>query len=281
MLFALDKWSESLLKTQHAIGKQEFFANLAMLLSHICRFDEILIVEFTNQGITKKLFQKTSNSDSNLTLYLTKMFVLDPFYVSGKKGIEGLLMLDKLTEGLNEAYDDYRLQYFKHLNFGEEIGYLIQLPNATGCIHIELAQLSHSSGFKEKEIHQLESVFKTVKTLVLKHIEKITPRGFEMETSYVEDFHQLFGSAVLTPREYDVSLLMLQGYSVKSIASHLSLGDETVKMHRKNIYGKLSVNSQPELMALFIDLLVMAEPPVKVDPLVAYLDKKSQCLAFK
>ena len=274
MTMSLSGWSEQLLNTQAAAGSDSFFPTLNNLIAQVCQFDEILVVHFSSQTTTKMLFQMPVNHDDHLDLYLSKLFVLDPFYVSSKKGNEGLFLLEQLHQGFGEDFDDYYRQYFRHLNFADELGYLIQLPDNNSCIHIELAKFNDSSKFKDVEIDALKDVFDIIKMLVINHQQKLAPAAFEFETSYVEDFHQLFGTEILTPREHDVSLLMMQGYSVKSIAGHLSVGDETVKMHRKNIYAKLEVSSQPELMALFIDLLVLAEPPVVVDPLVAYLKRK-------
>lgn len=42
---------------------------------------------------------------------------------------------------------------------------------------------------------------------------------------------------------------------MKSTALALGISPETVRMHRKNLYLKLEINSQSELFARFIDWL--------------------------
>jgi DNA-binding NarL/FixJ family response regulator len=47
----------------------------------------------------------------------------------------------------------------------------------------------------------------------------------------------------LTARELDVVRLLLSGRSNKEVAGKLAISAETVKVHRRNIYGKLNINS--------------------------------------
>ena len=56
----------------------------------------------------------------------------------------------------------------------------------------------------------------------------------------------------LTPRERDVLALVAQGQSNGEIALHLSIGIKTVETHRANLYRKLDVHKEGELiMAAF------------------------------
>ncbi|WP_205192310.1 response regulator transcription factor, partial [Burkholderia sp. LMG 13014] len=51
----------------------------------------------------------------------------------------------------------------------------------------------------------------------------------------------------------DVIRLILSGRSNKEVANKLAISAETVKVHRRNIYGKLAINSQSELFSLFLN----------------------------
>ncbi len=53
----------------------------------------------------------------------------------------------------------------------------------------------------------------------------------------------------LTPRETEVLHVLCLGYSYKMIADELSISDETVRQHLKNIYRKLEVHSKSEAVA--------------------------------
>jgi DNA-binding CsgD family transcriptional regulator len=61
-----------------------------------------------------------------------------------------------------------------------------------------------------------------------------------------------FGDHILTGREQEIVRLLLRGHSSASVAEQLSISPGTVKIHRKNIYAKLGICSQAELLGLFI-----------------------------
>jgi DNA-binding NarL/FixJ family response regulator len=54
----------------------------------------------------------------------------------------------------------------------------------------------------------------------------------------------------LTPREADVLRLVAQGNANKAIAAQLSLTEETVKSHIRNILGKLGANDRTHAVAI-------------------------------
>lgn len=54
--------------------------------------------------------------------------------------------------------------------------------------------------------------------------------------------------ALLTPREHDVFLLLLEGFTLKESAKQLSIKYSTANTHMSSIYKKLGVNSRAELI---------------------------------
>lgn len=54
--------------------------------------------------------------------------------------------------------------------------------------------------------------------------------------------------ALLMPREYDLFLLLLDGYTLKESAKQLSVKYSTANTHMTGIYKKLNVNSRAELI---------------------------------
>ncbi|MNG32074.1 Transcriptional regulatory protein UhpA [compost metagenome] len=61
-----------------------------------------------------------------------------------------------------------------------------------------------------------------------------------------------FGRGVLTRREGEVVRLLLEGHSNISVSQRLGISPGTVRVHRQNLYEKLGIGSQSELLALFI-----------------------------
>ena len=60
----------------------------------------------------------------------------------------------------------------------------------------------------------------------------------------------------LTTREAHIVDLVLQGHSSESIAWRLGIAAGTVKVHRRNVYRKLNISSQTELLSIYVDRIV-------------------------
>lgn len=54
--------------------------------------------------------------------------------------------------------------------------------------------------------------------------------------------------ALLTPREHELYLLLLNGFTLKESARELSIKYSTANTHMTNIYKKLDVKSRAELI---------------------------------
>lgn len=59
--------------------------------------------------------------------------------------------------------------------------------------------------------------------------------------------------ALLTPRERDLFLLLLEGYTLKESANRLSVKYSTANTHMTGIYKKLNVGSRAELIIRYRD----------------------------
>ncbi|KAA0680779.1 response regulator transcription factor [Roseomonas genomospecies 6] len=58
--------------------------------------------------------------------------------------------------------------------------------------------------------------------------------------------------SLLSPREWEVAELMIEGCANKTIANRLGIGVRTVETHRANILSKLDIRTVPELMRLWM-----------------------------
>lgn len=59
--------------------------------------------------------------------------------------------------------------------------------------------------------------------------------------------------SLLTPREHELFLLLLEGYTLKESAKQLSVKYSTANTHMTGIYKKLEVNSRAELIIRYRD----------------------------
>ncbi|WP_337262123.1 MULTISPECIES: response regulator transcription factor [unclassified Serratia (in: enterobacteria)] len=61
--------------------------------------------------------------------------------------------------------------------------------------------------------------------------------------------------STLSAREYEITLLIMEGKSSKEIAHDLTLSPRTVEAHRANLFAKLDVNSLVKLITIYGGLL--------------------------
>ncbi|MDP4536657.1 helix-turn-helix transcriptional regulator [Alkalimonas collagenimarina] len=264
-------WSQALLSCQQACGKTRFYTELGQLLQQLLPADEYLVLMFDPKRPPELLHQRHPLQSDDFDRYLKSAYVLDPFYRKGlQQGQQGVFRLRDIVPADFHDYDQYYNSYFRHLKIADEVGYLIPLPAERRFVHIELARFAGRELFPTAELQQASQLFDVIASLVIQHQQQLPLHEGSgcIEHDYIEAFYRRFGSEVCTPREHEVLCYMLQGYCVKTIAHQMQLGLETIKMHRKNLYAKLNIGSHPELLALFIDLLTVTEPPVRSDPLL-------------
>jgi len=113
------------------------------------------------------------------------------------------------------------------------------------------AILAGASGYLLKNAEP-ETLLHTIQQVVAGQsvlAPEITKQVFEMLRS-----GQLGVAKVLTERESQVLRLLSQGLSTSQIAERMSISENTVKTHVRNILGKLEVGSRAEAVAKAVQL---------------------------
>ena len=62
----------------------------------------------------------------------------------------------------------------------------------------------------------------------------------------------VWGQLDLTAREAAIVELVLQGHSSEAVGRRLGIATGTVKVHRRNVYRKLGISSQTQLLSLYL-----------------------------
>jgi DNA-binding CsgD family transcriptional regulator len=189
----------------------------------------------------------TEEIDAFIHRYVKGLYMLDPFYIANRENPQSgfFHMLDIAPEHFLET--EYYHQYFAQYISVDEAQYNVQLdPDRTLCI-----SFGSNVRFNQEQITILDIIKPWVTALMHQRmcfeidVEKDPPEP----TLWPETILQL--GTQITTREKDVLKLLLSGFSNKEIAGKLYLSAETIKVHRRNIYAKLNIKSQPELFARF------------------------------
>jgi DNA-binding CsgD family transcriptional regulator len=206
--------------------------------------------------------------------YLAGAYLLDPFYRASIEGVPSGLhrLTDVAPEGFRES-EYYRSYYIRTLQ-SDEVCFLTDHPDGW-VTNISLGRGSGEPPFDEEDIAELRATEPIVHGALRRHWAHRRQRHPESDAvsnlhAHVEAALTNFGRSALTKREYEVAQLLLRGHSTRSSARELGIAQETIRLHRKNVYAKLDVASQSELFVLFIDSLAHIAEDLSGDPLERY-----------
>ncbi|OUR60790.1 helix-turn-helix transcriptional regulator [Bermanella sp. 47_1433_sub80_T6] len=227
---------------------------LADFLAGLCHFDSIIMVTYKESFKPVMVFPMDKAQQSQaLKLYLEKSYILDPLYNVIKSGNPPeVCRLNDIAPDSFESTEYYQTCY-KDFNFADEINMIIQLDNQIGFA-ITIGRNDNLSSITRAELNRLNDIFPVINSLVRQFWLSQSQEYVKYEKSEgpMQQALSTFGSGILTPREQEISALILQGHSSKAIANQLNISLGTVKVHRKNIHTRLNTSTQSEIFTLFL-----------------------------
>ncbi|MGH6881738.1 response regulator transcription factor [Hypericibacter sp.] len=243
------------------VETDRFFDLLHDVLNTALHIDNLVAIVFRNMGSPLILHQKSPQQPNFFRMmYAQGAYLLDPFYLASKDerraGIHRLKHLapDRFLE--SEFYSNY----YAKVAMIDEIGLLCPFDDDL-TIHLSLGRRFGSQRFSAREFTAFAHVEPLLAALLRRQArhpieawryiarkERGQADGtvINIAQDWLKDFHA-------TARETEIAALILQGHSNISIGQALRISGETVKVHRKHLYAKLSISSQTELFLLFID----------------------------
>jgi DNA-binding CsgD family transcriptional regulator len=242
------------------IGTEEFSASLVDALKSVADFDYSVSFAYHANETPLCLYQGFSPDKRVVFVddYLKGPYLLDPFFKAcGRKVETGLYRNGDIAPDRFYQSEYYR-SYYVQTGLAEEICYTLYLSHEVAVV-ISLMRSGDSSKFSAKEFRLLESVVPIVNSLSQLHWKDLhsqfedEPAGREAgeNRTIIEKTVSTLFSPRITPRETQVVAQVLEGHSSDSIARSLGISVGTVRIHRRNIYGKLQISSQQELFSIF------------------------------
>lgn len=254
------EWISLLSDSIDSIGSEEFSTNLISALKSITNFDYAVSFAYHHNEKPICLYHTFSLPERVVFVddYLKGPYLLDPFFnACGRKVDQGLYRLQDVAPDRFYQSEYYR-SYYVQTGLAEEIGYVFYLQDGVSVV-ISLMRSARSTRFTAREFKLLDSVAPIVislsqlqwQSLDGKFESESDGQGFSANHTIIEEtVRALFGSRI-TPREAEVVALVLEGHSSESIARSLGISVGTVRIHRRNVYGKLQISSQQELFSIF------------------------------
>ncbi|TCW87033.1 helix-turn-helix transcriptional regulator [Burkholderia sp. SRS-46] len=248
-------WHRSVGRLVESLDQPGFWLALVRLLDEYVPVDSWVALMFDDgrPQVFAECPYEGGGPDPLFRDYVQGLYLLDPFYIANREAPQsGLFRLsDVAPECFRET--DYYTRYFTHNVVEDEVQFNVRLDDArTLCL-----SLGSKRRFSPEHVALLDLVRPWVSGLMRQRLafepapaEHAPPRPSGAPRGIERAMERL--GTPLTARELDVIRLILSGRSNKEVANRLSISAETVKVHRRNIYGKLNINSQSELFSLFL-----------------------------
>ncbi|MEL0587422.1 MAG: LuxR C-terminal-related transcriptional regulator [Candidatus Thiodiazotropha sp. (ex. Lucinoma kazani)] len=242
------------------VATDEFYPCLVDALRKVAYFDDFAIIIFRSAKVPTfpYLDLAVSTPDAN-SAYLQGLYTQSPWYDYCQKGGGGFKTLREVApDGFFESSYYYKCMMPAQLK--DEVAFAIPGENGADYV-ICLGRTSMLPPFSIDETRQLESLTSTIRHAILSHnrlckvAAGVSDSDGEDSTSIIAAKLKNIASSILTEREQEILGYLIRGYSSKGCARELDISPATERVHRKNIYQKLEVNSQPELLARVFETL--------------------------
>jgi DNA-binding CsgD family transcriptional regulator len=200
--------------------------------------------------------------DIFVRMYQDGPYLLDPFYSAASQLKPGVWRMKALAPDRFFASEYYRSYYVK-TGLAEEVGFFV--PTGDGVtVVLSLMRREGSGAFRDTEY----ALMRKAEPLVAAMVRQVWgglgsrfdhPSRTRKENGSSQAKARARISDKLTQRESDIVELVLQGHSSESIGLRLGVATGTVKVHRRNIYRKLGISSQAQLMSLYLGRVKVPE----------------------
>ena len=227
------------------------------LLRALVGFDYSVIFAYRGAERPIDLFSTFDRQEYHIfvALYQQGPYLLDPFYSAATLPKPGIWRMRELAPDRFFASEYYR-NYYVQTGLSEEIGFFVPVENGVTVV-LSLMRSERAGAFRPAEYDLLCKVAPLVHSMVETHWQTVSDH---FDARLVHEPHapqsasaRAWGSQNLTEREKAIIELVLQGHSSESIGLRLGVATGTVKVHRRNIYRKLGISSQTQLMSLYLD----------------------------
>jgi DNA-binding CsgD family transcriptional regulator len=229
------------------------------MLRALVGFDYAVVFAYRGADRPADLFSTFDSEQYRIfvSLYQEGPYLLDPFYSAATLPRPGTWRMRELAPDRFFASEYYR-SYYVQTGLSEEIGFFVPVDGGVTVV-LSLMRSEKAGAFRPAEYDLLRKAYPLVAALVQSRWPALTSRFDSRNTSARR--HNAGRTAPawtnqkLTEREKAIIELVLQGHSSESIGLRLGAATGTVKVHRRNIYRKLGISSQTQLMSLYLDSL--------------------------
>ena len=248
--------ASQLVVTRDLTDRETGDAFVAMMKSLI-PFDYCVIFAYRGSERPIDLYSTFEALDYEIfvRMYQDGPYLLDPFYSAASLPKPGVWRMRALAPDRFFASEYYR-SYYVQTGLAEEVGFFVPAGEDVTVV-LSLMRREGSGAFRDADYALMRKAEPLVSAMVRKVWGRLGSRFDQASRSGARGRDpgprpQSRISDKLTPRESAIIELVLQGHSSESVGLRLGVATGTVKVHRRNIYRKLGISSQAQLMSLYL-----------------------------
>jgi DNA-binding CsgD family transcriptional regulator len=248
-----------------AMSDAEFGETFRQMMASLVRFDYVVVFAYRGKERPIDLYSTFDPREHIIfvTLYQAGPYLLDPFYHTARSSRRGVIRMRELAPDRFFSSEYYRT-YYVQTGLAEEVGFFVEMEDDITVV-LSLMRREATGVFPPAEIALLKKVEPLVTRLTQHYFSGLAGRfdgqahagkrrGRKRGENQVEiqPADAVWQDLNLTSRETAIVDLVLQGHSSESIGLKLNISTGTVKVHRRNVYRKLGISSQTQLLALYL-----------------------------
>lgn len=257
MQYGFERWNEGLARAIAGVRSPDFPSLLEAAIGALADFDILMVFAYCGPAKPLCLYHNMAAERAETVIgdYSKGPYVLDPFYHAAANLKEvGVQRLRDLAP--DQFYNsEYFKRHYVRTRIRDEVGFFLR-PRADIGVVISITRPIDAPLFSAIDLRRLRAAASVVMTLAESNWREA---GDSQKAAEERNASDPINAALaemarnrLTAREIEITSLILRGHSSASIATLLKIVEGTVKIHRKNIYQKLSISSQSELFSIFI-----------------------------
>ena len=228
-------------------------------MAALAHFDFIVVFAYSEAERPIDLYSTFGEEDYRLfvTLYQRGPYLLDPFCHAARSRSSGALRMSDLAPDRFFSSEYFRT-YYSQTRLAEEIGFFVPMEDKITVV-LSLMRKTSSRIFSLREWGLLVKAEPFVDALVRRYWAGLSTgftdqarQGRRHQGAGPARVEGVWGRLNLTAREAAIVDLVLQGHSSEAVGRRLGITTGTVKVHRRNVYRKLGISSQTQLLSLYL-----------------------------
>jgi DNA-binding CsgD family transcriptional regulator len=250
---------------QPTMTDAEFGETFLQMMAALVRFDYVVVFAYRGKERPIDLYSTFDPKEHVIfvTLYQAGPYLLDPFYHTARERRAGVFRMRELAPDRFFSSEYYRT-YYVQTGLAEEIGFFVAAEDDI-MIVLSLMRREQTGPFSAAEFALLKTAEPLIASMVRHYWFGLAPRFDARLNSKAHNRRKPGASGTslqpaetvwrdlnLTSRETAIVDLVLQGHSSESIGLRLNISTGTVKVHRRNVYRKLGISSQTQLLAIYL-----------------------------